>query len=447
MSFSDNLQALRKANNISQEQLAERLNVTRQTVSKWETGGYPEIDKIIALCDMFGCTMDELITGTVNVDKQNGEPIAVTESASEPEVGTVPEQGELTYTYTAPESAPYTAPAPAPAPSPSYDPTYVPPKQKSGRTAVIVAVTIVVIIAMLLVFAAFAMRVVFGGVFGWLSLDFSDQDISLFDWGGTKYSYANSSQYLAASDFKVSDSIDRIDVDWIKGVVAIAPADGDEIHIYEIADTPLNKDGMMRYRIYNGTIYIKFREPGRYWNLEGKSLVIEVPESMSELISLDIATVSADVASENMSFSDTDIDTVSGIITLWDYNTPELNIDTVSGGVTAYGNILQADIETVSGVVSVTANTSFSDMSINTVSGYVKFEAKSNFSELDIGTVSGRVELKCGTPRELDIDTVSGAIDIDGGITAKGGYTVNNIDGLGKVDIDTTSGDVTVKTK
>lgn len=446
MSFSDNLQTLRKANNISQEQLAERLNVTRQTVSKWETGGYPEIDKIIALCQMFGCTMDELITGTVTVDNDVSEP--VTEPASAPEVGTAPkpepEPEEMSYTYTAQGSAPYTAPAPEP--SPTYDTAYVPPKQKSGKTATVVAVTIVVIIAMLLIFAAYATKIALGSVFGGLSLDFSGNDISLFGWGGTRYTYANSAQYLAASDFKVSDSIDRIDVDWIKGGVAIVPAETDEIHVYEIADTSLNRDGMMRYRIYNGTVYIKFREPGRYWNLEGKSLVIEVPEALSEAINLDIDTVSADVASENMSFSDTDIDTVSGIISLSDFNTPELNVDTVSGGVTAYGDIKEADIDTVSGIVSVTAHGTFSDMSIDTVSGDVKFEAKSNFSELSIGTVSGRVELKCGTPRELDIGTVSGRINVDG-TTAKGGYTVNNIDGLGKVDIDTTSGDVTVKTK
>lgn len=70
MNFSENLQTLRKAKGISQEQLAEMLDVSRQAVSKWETdGGYPEIDKIIALCGIFGCTMDELITGVVSVDK------------------------------------------------------------------------------------------------------------------------------------------------------------------------------------------------------------------------------------------------------------------------------------------------------------------------------------------------------------------------------------------
>ena len=45
MSLSDNLRALRKQKGYSQEQLAERLNVSRQAVSKWESdNGYPEME-------------------------------------------------------------------------------------------------------------------------------------------------------------------------------------------------------------------------------------------------------------------------------------------------------------------------------------------------------------------------------------------------------------------
>ena len=70
MSFGENLQTLRKAKGISQEQLAERLDVSRQAVSKWESGGgYPETDKIIALCEFFGCSMDELMLGKISVSK------------------------------------------------------------------------------------------------------------------------------------------------------------------------------------------------------------------------------------------------------------------------------------------------------------------------------------------------------------------------------------------
>jgi len=61
MSFGERLQALRRSNNLTQEDFAQQLKVTRQAVSKWESSrGYPEIEKIIYICNHYGVTMDEL---------------------------------------------------------------------------------------------------------------------------------------------------------------------------------------------------------------------------------------------------------------------------------------------------------------------------------------------------------------------------------------------------
>ena len=69
MSLSENLQNLRKIKNMSQEELAEKLNVSRQAVSKWESGnGYPETEKIISICEIFDCSMDELVKGKISDD-------------------------------------------------------------------------------------------------------------------------------------------------------------------------------------------------------------------------------------------------------------------------------------------------------------------------------------------------------------------------------------------
>lgn len=69
MNFGENLQTLRKLNNYSQEDLADKLQVSRQAVSKWESGtGYPEIEKIISICDLFDCSMDELVKGKISID-------------------------------------------------------------------------------------------------------------------------------------------------------------------------------------------------------------------------------------------------------------------------------------------------------------------------------------------------------------------------------------------
>ena len=62
MSFSDKLTALRRQAGMSQEQLAERLGVTRQSVSKWESGAaQPELAKLVALSELFRVSVDYLV--------------------------------------------------------------------------------------------------------------------------------------------------------------------------------------------------------------------------------------------------------------------------------------------------------------------------------------------------------------------------------------------------
>lgn len=62
MKFGENLYNLRKAATMSQEKLAEKMDVTRQSVSKWENGeSYPEMEKIMKLCDIFHCKINDLV--------------------------------------------------------------------------------------------------------------------------------------------------------------------------------------------------------------------------------------------------------------------------------------------------------------------------------------------------------------------------------------------------
>ena len=64
MSFRDNLQHLRATRNMTQEQLAMLLGVSRQTVTKWEAEkSNPEMDKLIDMCRIFDCTLDDLVRG------------------------------------------------------------------------------------------------------------------------------------------------------------------------------------------------------------------------------------------------------------------------------------------------------------------------------------------------------------------------------------------------
>ena len=64
MNIGEKLYELRKGKNLSQEEVADKLNVTRQTISKWETNqSTPDFDKIKPLCELYEITADELLTG------------------------------------------------------------------------------------------------------------------------------------------------------------------------------------------------------------------------------------------------------------------------------------------------------------------------------------------------------------------------------------------------
>lgn len=76
MTIGERLLKLRKERNLSQEELANVLDVSRQTISKWETDqSVPDFDKIIPLCEYFGITSDELLTGNSNIKEAKKENV------------------------------------------------------------------------------------------------------------------------------------------------------------------------------------------------------------------------------------------------------------------------------------------------------------------------------------------------------------------------------------
>lgn len=61
MAFGDRLAAVRRGNGLTQEQFAEQLQVSRQAVSKWESGrGYPEMEKILYICNRYQVSIADL---------------------------------------------------------------------------------------------------------------------------------------------------------------------------------------------------------------------------------------------------------------------------------------------------------------------------------------------------------------------------------------------------
>ena len=80
MTLSEKLQALRQEKGFSQEQLAEKLDVSRQSVGKWESGqSRPDMDKLVVLAELFGVSTDYLLRGDGNpsIQKQNKPIVTV----------------------------------------------------------------------------------------------------------------------------------------------------------------------------------------------------------------------------------------------------------------------------------------------------------------------------------------------------------------------------------
>ena len=74
MSLGERLYELRKKKGLSQEEVADQLNVTRQTISKWETDeSKPDFDKIVPICELFGIDSKELLTGEKELTKAETE--------------------------------------------------------------------------------------------------------------------------------------------------------------------------------------------------------------------------------------------------------------------------------------------------------------------------------------------------------------------------------------
>ena len=74
MTFAEKLRMCRRQAGMSQEKLAEKLGVSRQAITKWETGtGMPDIENIMAISALFGISIDELLPAAVDVIFETGQ--------------------------------------------------------------------------------------------------------------------------------------------------------------------------------------------------------------------------------------------------------------------------------------------------------------------------------------------------------------------------------------
>ena len=102
MTFAEKVTHLRIVNNISQEELAKKINVSRQAVGKWENGeSLPQIDKLLELCELFKISADELINDEIVIHRGKKLPVSIGEDIKTKYFGTDGFRGEVNKTLTA----------------------------------------------------------------------------------------------------------------------------------------------------------------------------------------------------------------------------------------------------------------------------------------------------------------------------------------------------------
>ena len=95
MTFGERLYELRNKNNLSQEELAEVLDVSRQSISKWENDkAYPEMTRLLFMSDYFDVSLDYLMRG---IKKENNEEKVTADDADKNSVQFIPKSKDIIY--------------------------------------------------------------------------------------------------------------------------------------------------------------------------------------------------------------------------------------------------------------------------------------------------------------------------------------------------------------
>lgn len=245
----------------------------------------------------------------------------------------------------------------------------------------------------------------------------------------SNYKYENANLYTQSSAGS-EKNISNLEINWVSGSVEIVPYNGNEVKFEEYCKTGIPEEYKMCYWKDRDTLKIQFTSSGTHKIINNeKQLTVYIPDKL-ELDDLDIEVVSADVRIENLNSRETSIDGVSGDCFIKSFNTLEMEYNTVSGNLFA-DNV---------GFVSFEGDTTSGDISIN-LSSILKTK------EIKADTVSGDIELIL--PEDsgftLSLKTISGDIKCETETKMPSKKTLVHGDGFLKIDLDTVSGDVTLR--
>ena len=319
--------------------------------------------------------------------------------------------------------------------------------KKKGRASAIVRLVIWSVVALILT-ATLCLFLIAPSINNWMNIGIP----GVFGFNG--YTYPDADTYSVGGATLTPESEDyetvkNIDIGWLAGSVKVVPSEGDEIKIYEEDVSGVEESHLLRWRLKNGTLSVKYAESGLMWydgKDEVKHLTLSIPEDMlADMGEFKVDLVSASLCVPTLVCREVSIDTVSGGVEFEYLVADEFESDSTSGTVKVSGEVEKIDIDTVSG--KATLNGEFLSVDMDSTSAGIEIVYKNSAPRsLDVDTVSGDVNVflpETVQGFEAELDSVSGDFESDFSATVKDGKYIFG-DRSFKMSFDSVSGDVTV---
>jgi DUF4097 and DUF4098 domain-containing protein YvlB len=277
--------------------------------------------------------------------------------------------------------------------------------------------------------------------------------------------YEHADQYTPG-DFSTNSTIRELDIDWTSGIVAVSHHDQPDVTVTETCNASLKDEQKLQTWLEGSTLHIRFCRPGVNFDLKNadKKLEVKLPNGM-ELDTLNCDCTSADTTFTDISAKTIAADVTSGILQLSGCSASDFEIDSTSGDVTVdqKGSADTLKVTSTSGKLLISAET-VKTLNLHSTSGDTDLSVQQSDSvsaestsgnetlhfsavpaSVDVDTTSGKAALF--VPESADfkaaVDTASGKFDSDISLK-KDGDTYTAGSGSNQINIETTSGDISI---
>ena len=260
-------------------------------------------------------------------------------------------------------------------------------------------------------------------------------------------------EYEADGVYRITESVQSLDLGWAAGQVEIVIGDGDEIRLEECSTRTITEKYALRCGVKDNTLYVRYTEPGKVLeNVPVKDLTVTIPQSLAENMQelrMDGASAAwklGGITAERLEF-----DSASGGLYAGEMTVENADLNAVSGDIELFGSISgEVRAGTTSGAIRIENSASAQKAGLSTTSGTMKLYG--TFDEVKFSSTSGDIYAE-GAADTVDADAISGTITLAGGYrdidadTTSGAVSLDIRDVAPEIDAGTTSADVIIRSE